>query len=157
MTYMRSVTKLPSKAIRRLRCVTEDLLAAQDYLETAMDAFDFDTETAQWAMLSDAAEAIQKAQSGLRFYCLGCNEDTSGGEYYMVRDEVWAASGLGGHDGMLCLACLEMRIERPLRPDDFTAICPSKEAWQRHVATRGRSRTAPPSRNATLPEQGELL
>lgn len=40
-------------------------------------------------------------------------------EYYMVRDDVWALSGLGGHDGMLCIACLEDRIGRALTPDDF--------------------------------------
>jgi hypothetical protein len=54
----------------------------------------------------------------------------------MVRGEVWAASGLGGHDGMLCLADLDNRIGRPLTLEDFAAIVPSKEAWDRHVRDR---------------------
>ena len=70
------------------------------------------------------------------FRCVDCDKDTQGGEYYMVRDEVWAASGLGPHDGMLCLRCLEQRIRRPLTNDDFTALVPSQECWQRHLAQR---------------------
>jgi len=53
-------------AIKRLRHVTEDLLIAQDHLDAAMHAFDFDAETEQWGILSDAVEAIEKARSGLR-------------------------------------------------------------------------------------------
>ena len=130
-------------AIDRLRFVTENLLIAQDYLEGAMDAFDFDTETEQWAVLSKAAEAIEQARSRLRFFCVGCNKNTSGGEYYMVRDEVWDASGLDPNDGMLCLGCLERRIRRPLTDDDFAALAPSLECWERHVAQRGQSPTPP--------------
>jgi len=71
------------------------------------------------------------------FHCVDCGKCTSSsGEYYMVYDDVWAASGLGGNDGMLCLHCLEQRIGRDLSFDDFTAICPSREAWARHLAQR---------------------
>jgi len=122
--------------IKRLRYVTETLCLAQDYLETSMDTFDFDTETEQWGILGEAAEAIEKAQARLRFFCVSCNKDTSGGEYYTVSDELWAASGLGGNDGMLCLRCCEKRIGRELRPEDFTHIFPSAEVWEQHVAGR---------------------
>jgi len=137
-------------AIERLRQVTEDLLAAQDCLEAAMDAFDCDAETEQWGMLSDAAEAIDEARGRLRFYCVGCSKNTSGGEYYMVRDEVWAASGLDPNDGMLCLACLERRIRRPLTDDDFAALAPSLECWERHIAQRGQSPAPPESAQLNL-------
>jgi hypothetical protein len=73
-----------------------------------------------------------------RFRCVDCGKDTGGenGEYYMVRDDVWAASGLSPNGGMLCLACLERRIKRPLTDKDFTALWPAASAWQRHIAAR---------------------
>ena len=58
------------------------------------------------------------------------------GEYYSVGDDVWAASGLAPHGGMLCLACLERRIGRPLTGEDFTALWPAASAWERHIAAR---------------------
>ena len=69
------------------------------------------------------------------FRCVDCGEDKDG-EYYMVANEVWAASGLAPNSGMLCLACLERRIGRLLVPGDFTALWPSAAAWQRHLAAR---------------------
>jgi hypothetical protein len=78
-----------------------------------------------------------------RFRCVDCGVDThNSGEYYSVSDEVWAASGLAPNDGMLCLADLERRIGRELILDDFTAMVPRLDAWERHVATR-RSEAAP--------------
>jgi hypothetical protein len=41
-------------------------------------------------------------------------------EWYMVREEVWSASGLGPDDGVLCVGCLEGRLHRRLTPADFT-------------------------------------
>ena len=67
--------------------------------------------------------------------CVDCGEEKDG-EYYTVANEVWAASGLAPHGGMLCLACLERRIGRLLVPGDFTALWPSAAAWQRHLAAR---------------------
>lgn len=40
-------------------------------------------------------------------------------EYYNVHDDIWAQSGLGPNDGMLCIGCLEKRIGRELKSDDF--------------------------------------
>jgi hypothetical protein len=51
--------------------------------------------------------------------CLDCGIDCTKGDWYMVRDEVWAATGLGPGDGVLCLADLRRRLGRPLRLDDF--------------------------------------
>jgi hypothetical protein len=75
------------------------------------------------------------------FCCVDCGKDTgNSGEYYSVGDDVWAASGLAPNGGMLCLACLEKRIKRPLTADDFTALWPTPSAWQRHIAARSGSR-----------------
>lgn len=55
--------------------------------------------------------------------CHDCGVDTCSaalGEYYMVTDDVWAASGLAEDGGYLCIGCLETRLERLLTPDDFT-------------------------------------
>ena len=82
------------------------------------------------------ADAINEKELPLRFLCVDCGKDTHGGEYYMVWDEVWEASGMTPDGGMLCLPCLERRIGRHLTPDDFTAIFPSKEAWRALVARR---------------------
>jgi hypothetical protein len=75
------------------------------------------------------------------FRCVDCGKDTGqggekSGEYYCVGDDVWAASGLAPNGGMLCLACLERRIKRPLTPEDFEALWPDASAWQRHIAAR---------------------
>jgi hypothetical protein len=40
-------------------------------------------------------------------------------EMYIVTDEVWEQSGLEAWGGCLCIGCLEKRIGRPLKPDDF--------------------------------------
>ena len=85
-----------------------------------------------------------------RFRCVDCGKDTGGGEYYMVGDDVWAASGIAPNGGMLCLACLERRIGRPLTGQDFTALYPSASAWERHIAARAGC--ADP-----VPEQLEML
>jgi hypothetical protein len=75
-----------------------------------------------------------------RFHCIDCGKCTSSsGEYYMIYDEIWAASGLEPDGGMLCLHCLERRIGRHLTIDDFTAVVPSRAAWERHVASRRRA------------------
>ena len=52
------------------------------------------------------------------FACSVCPARPARG-YYMVTDEVWAASGLGPKQ-MACLHCLAERLGRPLRAADFT-------------------------------------
>lgn len=54
------------------------------------------------------------------FVCVECGTNTSHiNEYYMVSDSVWAASGMTGDGGMLCIGCLEARIGRQLVAADF--------------------------------------
>lgn len=58
-------------------------------------------------------------------HCRDCGIDTrvrGADHYYMVRQSVWQQSGLPTLGGQLCLPCLEGRIGRTLRPDDFTAV-----------------------------------
>jgi hypothetical protein len=49
--------------------------------------------------------------------CAGCGENTEL-EYYMVHDQMWVSYGVG--QAMLCIGCLEARLERQLNADDFT-------------------------------------
>ena len=52
--------------------------------------------------------------------CIDCGVNTFDlGEYYNVHDRIWASAGMGSHDGMLCIGCLEKRIGRKLEPGDF--------------------------------------
>jgi hypothetical protein len=65
-------------------------------------------------------------------YCLDCGVDTIEiGQYpYAVVDEVWheavPASTVPAGTGMLCIPCLEKRIGRPLKREDFETI-----TWER--------------------------
>jgi len=91
------------------------------------------------ALLERYGQGIKRG----RFGCVACGKDTNkSGEYYMVRDKVWAASGLGPHDGMLCLRCLERRIGREINIEDFAAQCPTLKAWNKHVAARLKAKDA---------------
>jgi hypothetical protein len=43
-------------------------------------------------------------------------------DYYIVRDEVWAAAGMHGwKSGYLCTPCLERRLGRKLADNDYLA------------------------------------
>jgi hypothetical protein len=67
--------------------------------------------------------------------CCDCELDTiAHGHYYMVSAELWAESGMAPEGGMLCLDCLEGRLGRPLRREDFTAIVP--RAWPHRESQR---------------------
>ena len=121
------------------RYVMEKLTDARKHVGDALEVLDYDTHTGHWNELSKALEILEDVWGKLRFLCIDCGKDTIDGEYYMVSDELWEASGLGGDDGMACLACLEKRIGRLLTFDDFTAVVHSKEVWQRHVGDRTTS------------------
>jgi hypothetical protein len=41
-------------------------------------------------------------------------------EIYMVRPAVWARAGMEPFSGCLCVACLEKRLSRKLKPKDFS-------------------------------------
>lgn len=54
--------------------------------------------------------------------CLGCGLDTvTAREYYMLRDHVWAETGVGPQEGVLCIGCVEGRLGPRLNRWDFTS------------------------------------
>ena len=53
-------------------------------------------------------------------------------QYYMVKDDLWAKFGV---DGLLCIPCLQARMERCLRWSDFSP-CPLSAA---HLLEHGHN------------------
>lgn len=80
------------------------------------------------------------------FLCLDCYVHTGLiKHYYTLHDELWKQAN-PDIDGMLCWKCLEVRLGRPLTPDDFDDTIPVNDnisarldAWRNnvHVASRG--------------------
>lgn len=65
---------------------------------------------------------MEKIEETNNFTCLDCRANTLYlGEYYMVEDEVWKEAKM--KEGMLCIDCLEKRIGRTLKCEDFKK-CP---------------------------------
>ena len=64
---------------------------------------------------------------GIKFACMDCHRDTSCAglkEYYMVQFDMWNdLTNKNERDRMLCIGCLEDRLGRVLKSDDFTD-CP---------------------------------
>lgn len=77
-----------------------------------------------------AAKAERERASGKGTHgpawCSLCRVDTfAAGEWYMVKDEVWdAAVGPDSfiNSSFLCIGCLELRLGRHLRTDDFADV-----------------------------------
>jgi hypothetical protein len=87
-----------------------------------------------------------------RAHCHDCGIDiVAVGHWCMVEDAVWAATGLGKEDGVLCLQCIETRLRRALVYEDFRPTDKGNRdfwrghdrmlprAWPQHIA---RSQTA---------------
>lgn len=55
-------------------------------------------------------------------YCMDCEKsEREFDEYYMVKDEIWERAVFPyERRGLLCIGCLEERLGRQLRPEDFT-------------------------------------
>lgn len=54
------------------------------------------------------------------FICLDCGFDTLRGlEYYMLHFELWLEVNNGKSKGMLCIGCVEDRLQRCLVASDF--------------------------------------
>lgn len=65
-------------------------------------------------------EALQIFADMAIFSCQDCMIDTvETRNYYMVHNEVWQQANPKNH-GMLCLPCLQRRLNRRLTLDDFT-------------------------------------
>jgi hypothetical protein len=69
-----------------------------------------------------AREAKERARIEGR--CLDCKKETilrddKADEYFMVHSAIWRQAQPEGR-GKLCIGCLEQRLGRRLRPEDFT-------------------------------------
>ena len=79
---------------------------------------------------SDQARAKMSKAHTKSSPCTDCGVDTAPPigkppslgrwEYYMVRDDIWEAFGVG--NGFLCVGCLEERLGRKLTPQDFSSV-----------------------------------
>jgi len=55
-----------------------------------------------------------------KWLCLDCGVDTGKiGEHYFIKTEIWL-SAVNSIKGMLCIGCLENRLGRVLKAEDFT-------------------------------------
>lgn len=88
--------------------------------------------------------------------CMDCAAPTTAlGEYFMVHTAVWEQA-VAPHQraGMLCVACLELRLGRWLTPADFTSA-PINRAESGHSARLlqrlGRPGSRPPDAEAPPP------
>ncbi len=75
----------------------------------------------------------RKAMNAHHTECCRCGEIV--GDSYMLLPEVWAQTGLGYHDGVLHLRCVEALIGRQLTPADFKPGVRTNDmvfwAWER--------------------------
>jgi hypothetical protein len=73
--------------------------------------------------MCEKCDALLAQKQNVNFNCEDCGNDTSPatgiGEYYMVGDGVWRQATALKPAKMLCVGCLEKRLGRELRPDDF--------------------------------------
>jgi hypothetical protein len=60
--------------------------------------------------------ALDCIQAGQKKYTLRFNSDC---EVYMVRDAIWKQAGMEPWGGCLCVLCLEKRLGRELKFNDF--------------------------------------
>jgi hypothetical protein len=59
-----------------------------------------------------------------QYHCFDCDVNTlSIGEYYMLEDYIWEIIIPRNLRAMLCISCVEARLERKLRARDFRS-CP---------------------------------
>jgi len=73
--------------------------------------------------INTAPSLLARAELLLAFAILGTAEQTVTEdqvmEVYTLHDDVWAATGLPGWGGCLCVECAEKRLGRHLVPPDF--------------------------------------
>ena len=63
---------------------------------------------------------IDAGETDKRIYCADCGVlAASLGDWYMLKDELWARTGLAPDAGVLCLPCCEQRLGREFRVTDF--------------------------------------
>ena len=97
-----------------------------------------------------AATSMTKRQR-FAYRCADCGVDTFAiNEWYMVKDELWQYAWSGRRrsgvpaftskaDEILCIGCLEDRIDRKLVADDFTDV-PINDPTDTDISARMRDR-----------------
>lgn len=55
------------------------------------------------------------------FLCIDCGMNLFL-EWFTVHDRIWRETGLRTHGGCLCIGCVERRIGRTLRAEDFADV-----------------------------------
>jgi hypothetical protein len=63
-------------------------------------------------------EAARQIRAGKRKWKIPTRYDHRS-EVFIVHDHIWKAAGMEPWGGCLCVGCLEARIGRELRPEDF--------------------------------------
>jgi hypothetical protein len=79
-------------------------------------------------------EREAKDRARIEGRCLDCKEETSfradkADEWYMVHDALWLQAH-PAREGKLCIGCLEQRLGRRLKAEDFTVPCQHAGARQ---------------------------
>jgi hypothetical protein len=82
----------------------------------------------------------KEAELALAIHGQGTSTIDDQSEVYTVKEDVWALTKLAGWGGCLCIGCLEQRIGRRLKPNDFVADHPfnSMPGTKRLLKRRGK-------------------
>ena len=102
---------------------------------------------------ADFVRSIYRKKSLAEPICRDCGLDTLGDEYFWTIDSVWQVVNA---EIILCVGCLEKRIGRELRPDDFDfdqpgAILVNADPWfPRSARLKSRMGLPEGSENATI-------
>lgn len=81
----------------------------------AMDAL----RPENWPAIYDKLDEFETIDD-INNKCRDCGFEVRWGEMFMVHDPIWAETGLGYDDGLLCVGCIEKRLGRELVKGDFT-------------------------------------
>jgi hypothetical protein len=74
--------------------------------------------------------------------CMDCEKHISEfNEYYMVHEWIWNSVVINDEVyRYLCIGCLESRLGRQLRPDDFTGYPVNSPEWAKNRSWRQKMR-----------------
>ena len=108
-------------------------LLIHELIEDGADAEELHAQMDHFIGSLQLATIESLEEEGMGAPCHDCGKDTrpcdfedgypaEGWELYMVEPEVWEEAGAGDGRVFLCVGCLEERLGRKLRPEDFTAV-----------------------------------
>lgn len=140
----RHVFSADELAARALRQMVADLAGRlYDAIDAGLDVETLHNILGLWEANNLNEELTYEAlvRQGAPTTCDDCGDDVTpyddygypvegGWEWYMVRPEVWeVASRDGERPRILCIGCLEDRIERRLTPGDFADFEINRPGW----------------------------